>query len=1070
MAILPRIFILLLLALASPGRAASAQVGVTTDILTGHVTGPEGEPLQNASVRALSLESGVSRTTLTDTRGRYTLIFPDGGGRYELEVVRIGMTTERVLVFALESEDVLVTDVQLSLGPVTLGGVTVIAEADRTASLGTSTELDGEWLTQQPFDPRSIATIAALEPGTIGLESTDSLGSGGFSVLGQRPDLNHISVDGASFGSPRGGADGELGLPAEAVRLTRVITNSYDASQGQFSGGQISATTRGGSNRPSGSLTYSLYEPRLQWVADTPFSRAYTQHRLSGGYGGPVIKDRLFYFISGQLRHRSQDFASLVQADLAALEQLGAHPDSVDRFFSILSDHQLSPIDPLPVSQELIDEWSVFARMDYTIDDRHSLMLRVDAQGNERAGTRISSLGLPHSGGNDLAGGGGVMLGLTSKLGPDFINEMRAYLSRSDSDAAPYFPVPEGRVRVASYLEDGTRSVTNLVFGGNRSLPVTLAERSAEFSNELSWLLGPRHRVKLGLLLSTTRSAQEYSSTQHGSFSFNSLEEFALNQPSSYSRSMSTSTRFGGGRNVALYLGDIWQYNRGLQLTYGLRLEGSFFQKSPAYNEAVDELFGRRTDDFPSELHVSPRFGFTYSRAAAQPGQPTPLTIRGGIGVFRGRPPFSLYSTAMDATGLPDAQVQIVCVGELVPVPDWSRFRLDRSEIPERCADGEAGHFSSGRAPNVTLFRPGFSAPRSLRASLEVERRLPGDLTLTVSGTYNIGTHLYGVHDLNLLAIPHFHLAEEGDRPVFVDPDRIVTSTGSIGLLGSRLHPEFGQVLELHSGLRSRSSQWVASVRKNIASKLSLRASYTYARSWDESSFSCCSAQQGFVSPSTAGDPNEAEWARSNFDRTHSLTANVGMTVRPWLEFTLSGRTSSGDPYTPLVGSDVNGDGSRNDRAFLFDPATTHDPALAAGMERLLTNSAPRIRQCLEHQLGRIAERNSCRGPRPSSLELRANMRPKLPGAMGERIVISLASQNLLTGLDQIVHGSGRLRGWGQRSAPDPTLLYARGFDPESQSFRYEVNERFGNARQGRIAFGSPFQLHLEARVDLGPK
>jgi hypothetical protein len=1060
--------ILLLALLGAPG-PATAQIGLTTDILTGTVRGPDGLPVQNAMVQAISVETGTTRTTVTDGRGRYTILFPDGGGRYELRVARIGLSTERVLVVARASEDMLVTDVQLEVAPVALSEITVQADADRPPA-ATSQEYDAEWLAAQPIDPTNLAALAALDGAAVGLETTDSIGSGGFSILGQTPDQNHVSVDGATFGGPRGGSSGELGLPAEAVRLTRVITNSYDVSQGQFSGGQISATTRGGSNRPTGSVTYSLYEPRLQFDTGSPFSRAYTQHRVSMGYGGPIVRDKAFYFVSAQARHRSQDFASLERADIAALEQLGAHPDSVARFLSILETLSLAPTDPIPVEQELIDEISLFGRFDFTLSDRHSLMLRADGRTNRRAGTRISSLGLPHSGGNDEADGGGAMLGLTSKFGANLVNEFRLYASRSDSDASPYFPVPEGRVRVTSYQADGTRRVTNLTFGGNRSLPVTSSERALEMSNELSWILGARHRVKLGALLSSTNSAQEFSSTQYGTFSFDSLEDFENNDPSSYSRSLTTSTRFGGGENLAVFLGDIWQVSRGLQLTYGLRAEGSFFRKEPEYNGRVDELFGRRTDRFPGEFAVTPRFGFTYTQAPPARNTPPPTTVRGGLGVFRGRAPFSLFSTAIDATGLPNAQAQIICIGDVVPVPDWSLFRGDPLTIPDTCADGDAVQRSSGRAPNVTVFTSSFTAPRSLRASLEVERRLTERWTATLSNTMNLGRSLYGVSDLNLDARPRFTLAAEGGRPVFVDPSAIVGRTGTIGMMGSRVHPEFGQVLEIGSSLKSRSTQWSASLRGELFGKVNVRTSYSFTRADDQTSFSCCAAPQGFGSPTTSGDPNDVEWSRSNFDRTHSLTANLTWNARPWLDVTMNGRNSSGEPYTPLVGGDINGDGARNDRAFVFDPATVADAELAAGLDRLLTQSAPRIRECLQSQVGEIAARNSCRGPRTSSLELRANFRPPFRGLMAGRVTGSIASQNLLTGVDQVVNGTGSLKGWGQRSTPDATLLYPRGFDATTRAFRYEVNEGFGNPRQGRIPVGSPFQLHVEARVTLGPQ
>jgi hypothetical protein len=405
----------------------------------------------------------------------------------------------------------------------------------------------------------------------------------------------------------------------------------------------------------------------------------------------------------------------------------------------------------------------------------------------------------------------------------------------------------------------------------------------------------------------------------------------------------------------------------------------------------------------------------------------------------------------------------------MVPTPDWDAFRRDPGSIPEACVDGVAGQAASGRAPNVTVFARDFSAPVSWRASLEVERTLATDLTATVSTTHNLGLNQYSVADLNLDDTPRFTLAAEDDRPVFMDAEAIIVGTGNVGMMNSRTHRELGQVLEIRSGLRSWSSQWTASLRWAKRNRHSVTASYAFAPASDQSSFSCCSAQQGFNSPTTAGFPDRFEWARSTYERRHTLSAVASWDVRPWANLRLNGRATSGAPFTPLVGNDINGDGARNDRAFIFDPASTPDSAVAAGMQRILDAAPPRISECLRRQLGRIADRNSCLGVRTTSLELRANLTPQLPGTLGKRVTASIASQNLLAGIDQMIHPPGSLRGWGQRSSPDPTLLYSRGFDPETRTFVYEVNERFGNARQGRVVVGSPFQLQLEARVALGP-
>jgi hypothetical protein len=168
----------------------------------------------------------------------------------------------------------------------------------------------------------------------------------------------------------------------------------------------------------------------------------------------------------------------------------------------------------------------------------------------------------------------------------------------------------------------------------------------------------------------------------------------------------------------------------------------------------------------------------------------------------------------------------------------------------------------------------------------------------------------------------------------------------------------------------------------------------------------------------------------------------------------------------------VNGDGARNDRAFIFDPrdaSVTSDTAVANGMTRLLANATADVRQCLESQFSRIAARNSCRAGWSGSLDIQANVRPSLGRGLGRRLMISVNTSNLLAGLDRLLHGEAGVRGWGQSARPDPTLLYVRGFDPPSNRFVYEVNERFGDARGTRTAFRAPFQLGIQVRWTVGP-
>jgi hypothetical protein len=163
----------------------------------------------------------------------------------------------------------------------------------------------------------------------------------------------------------------------------------------------------------------------------------------------------------------------------------------------------------------------------------------------------------------------------------------------------------------------------------------------------------------------------------------------------------------------------------------------------------------------------------------------------------------------------------------------------------------------------------------------------------------------------------------------------------------------------------------------------------------------------------------------------------------------------------------VNGDGLSNDRAFIFDPTATADSAVRAGMSDLLAAAPAGVRRCLGAQLGRVADRNSCRGPWSASFNATVNVVPR-GTPMGDRVSFTLNLVNPLSGLDALWH-HGAMEGWGQPGFADPTLLYVRGFDPATQRFVYEVNQRFGETRGTRSLPAQPFRASLEMRFSLGP-
>jgi len=1105
---------------------ARAQVGSTTDILTGKVVGPNGEPIAGARIEVLSLETQVSRFRTTNEKGQWTLLYPDGGGNYRVTAKAIGMAPQVLTVNRQADEDRLEVPL-MTLSPTSqrLGQIVVRAPPnpngnDRPTAGSTEKVLTGEQLYRLPVDASDPALVASLAPGVILLGGSDSTANS-FVIAGQRADQNQITMDGLSF------ATGSV--PSEAVRNTRVITNTYDVARGQFTGGQVASTTRSGTNVVQGSVGYVVNQPDLEFPDTSSQATArYTQNQLSFGVGGPFIQDQSFWFVSASGSAQTRDIETLLNANNLLLERSNAAPDSVTHFLSTLSRYGIPTSSLVVPNDALTDRSSALSRMDFALGDRHTLTVRADWNWQSVDAARFGTLSVPLHGGATKSLGGGLMTSLSSQFDNGIINEARLYANDSKNDATPYLIMPQGSVRVTSALPDSLTGISNLVFGGNAGMPTSTETKQLEFTDEASlFKAGSAHRFKVGFFGNITTFDNNNTTNQLGSWTYNSLADFDNNNPSQFTRTLTPTIHIGDTENGAVYVGDAWRISRAFQMVYGLRAEGTRFDGRPTYNPDIYTLFGRRTDDFPSETHLSPRLGFTWTSglppvvprdttnrtgqagttdtgAGAAPGAGFPggggrggfggggggrggggggggggpnlfqglstTVIRGGFGEFRGKAPTGLFTNALDATGLPGAESQLVCIGSATPIPDWSGMINNPGAIPNQCVGGNNGLSAlSGNLPNVTTFAPDFEAPRAWRGSLGVQRRILQRYTVNVDATYARGTNYYGVTDLNLnTAAPQFTLSNEANRPVYVSPSAIVPTSGVLNSLNSRVQSAYGDVYSVNSNLGSEAKQITAAINGFTPQGINMSLSYTYQRSRDQSTATGSSAGQLFRSPTTAGNPNITPWATSDNERRHNIQATATWPVHPSVELTAVFSYTSGQPYTPLVGGDINGDGSTNDRAFIYNPAATADTGLANGMHRLLATAPDRIRSCLESQLGTIAGRNTCTSAWYPNVSLQINYRPDRFG-LNRNLMISFALNNPIAGADLLLHGQNNLEGWGQPARINSQLLYVTGFNQQTNNFIYSVNEKFGDQRSNQLIITNPFRVQLTARYTIGP-
>ena len=255
----------------------------------------------------------------------------------------------------------------------------------------------------------------------------------------------------------------------------------------------------------------------------------------------------------------------------------------------------------------------------------------------------------------------------------------------------------------------------------------------------LIYALGkPKHRVKIDADLRYDATSSSSRANADGTYTYNSLSDVAANAPARFTRSLNSPEQTGAVWNGYVAVGDYYRASPNLQVLYGARLEANVFNERPEYNPAVDAAFGARTDHSPNTMHVSPRIGFTWTYAKKRSGTGTMMNplgtfimpqlgvLRGGIGEFRSLMPATLLSNASVNTGLPNAYRQVSCVGNAIPMPDWSSYGSSPGNIPSQCVTGAPMSVLGDTAPGVQLIDRGNNAPRNWRGNLAGRRVTAG--------------------------------------------------------------------------------------------------------------------------------------------------------------------------------------------------------------------------------------------------------------------------------------------------------------------------------------------------------
>jgi hypothetical protein len=1045
-----------LLLLVASGLSAQTAVPAQThkDVIRGRVTSDSGRAIADADVIVTMAPTREVVSAKSNADGTYELRMERGTGEYLLYVASLERTPFRRRLTGPGRDTTFVVDVVLkSAVTTTLATVRSVATVQRPNRTG-SVEPQGRGVTGT--DHTAEGVVGQLSPDrATNLEALASTIPG----LTVTPEgVSAFGVSGGSIATLNGSAMGVGELPRDAKMSARFQTSPFDPSQGGFAGAQMGFTVPAGTvlNYRRSSLAFDA--PNMIPGQRGPMAVAPNSVGLTAGYGadGPAFGEKFTYNSAVQFHRVTTPITSLADLDAESLARSGIARDSASRLLSILATNGIPVTTAGIPGGRISSSGSFVARLDRssgTAAPGPWWILGTASLREDRAPS-LSPSSIPASSSVQRGGSVGAQAFVSAYTGPKklWLNESMLSASASTNRGTPYSSLPSGRVLVSSRLDDGTDAVRYLSFGGSSQSLRHDDRWSAEATNTttLAFASHPTKPIKLFAQARYEGFDQMPGASRAGVFSFASLADFENGQPSSFTRALNPTERNGGEASGALAVGANWTMKK-VNLVGGVRADANAFTNAPTLNPAAQSTFGLSNDHVPNTVALSPRLGFSWtyrgpngaSFAGSRSGSAWrgPTVIRGGIGRFRARLAPDLIAPAIGTTGLSGA-ADLICTGSDVPTPNWTAYALDVGNIPDSCPAGSTGTAD----PDVYAFARGYAPQDAWRSTLGSTRTFRNTLHVAVDAVYSITRGVPSSVDRNFSGASAFTLGDEGGRPVYSSN---LTTTGVVSPVGSRYSPSFGRVIERRSDMRTTARQLVVRTVPNISwADPFLSVDYVYSDTRLR--------RRGFDA-TTAGDPRSVGESPEAYTPTHRFVLQTGKVMG---SFIVSAFTSvqSGVRFTPLVASDINGDGLANDRAFVFA-----NPAV----QSLIASGPKSARECLAAAVGSVAGENSCSAPWTTSMNARIAYWRGLPG-VGSRATVALNIANPLAALDYAFHGQDGLRGWGSNANPDPYLLYVRGYDAAQQRFIYDVNSRFGSTSPRSATLANPFRLTLDVRMDVG--
>lgn len=1004
--------------------------GLTTAGVRGHVTAQNRRTI-DARVRVRHDGSGFTVEVYT-SKGRFLVQGLEPGGPYTIDVravgyapgrrqgVMLGLGELRAADFALESIATLDT----------VGIANEAASAGRApGDGGTGFTISASQLEHLPTLNRDIWDFVRLVPQ---ISTKISLSNPGLSAGGIGFRYNNYLINGVSERTLSGGVSnafaGVRSIPIGAVQEYQVLIAPYDVRYGDFAGALVNAVTRSGTNALAGSAflygrTDNLAR-RLANDSSPPYERAQYGFTL----GGPLVRDRLHFFVAPEVQHFSYPAdGPYVGQPAGANRAVPVNTPDLERFESIMRGRGLTAgsAGPVDIGAPLRN---LFARLDLALPERNSRLIvwnnysRSDDLAFSRTAPDVFSLSSYSVTRATRINGTALQLHTLLSRGGGGHNEL--LVSRRSERIAGIGAVQQPIIRVTLPSVAGGSITLN---SGTNEIAQATSIRSASFSvkDNLTVPLATTHVVTFGAEFERFRVRRPGPLTSYGTWDFASLDNLEQGIADRYEVRLNVG--YGdpplAGAQYTAYAGNQWQPTDRMSVTAGVRADLLAFDGHVPYVAAIDSAYSRRTDLMPNRrIEWSPRFGFVWN--VSEGGR---QLIRGGAGIFTSRYPLAWAHTALTNYGTGSAMLTCDRTGtaDRYPPPFDSDFRSP----PTACGGGST---VTQQSHDVDLLAHDLRLMRVGRASLAHEHRLPGGLLLTNEALFTRG--LSDLVFVNLL-LP---------EPVATDPHgRVMYATLTTG--GTVPRPAvstFSEVIEVRNTSRNRSYQLSTRLEAARTSALKGFASYTWSRTRDVQTpvrVNTRGTTAWATARATGGRHDDMRPGISGNDLPHRVIV-AGTYHAPWrrspLELSFYYVGESGRPFTYLAfgtrgRGDLNADGSNaNDPMYIphnaLDTAEVRfsgvsdsvgadaSPAAQAtriARQRTAFDSFVRSAECLRRQRGRVMTRNSCR--EPWSHTTIASLRQSFP--IGVRLLeVQLEISNVLNLFDA---------GWGLRREAAPAVL-----------------------------------------------